>query len=96
MAKKKKPPLLLPPPLLLLLNPSSSQDATLAGRLTGAVDLTYPGAAIDRASGRLELTDFLAQKEGVSLKLAEPVSGRMVQGALTMPAPADSRSRAGW
>jgi translocation and assembly module TamB len=72
-------------PLLLLLNPKSVQDLSLLGRATGSLELSYPGTAFDRGSGRIVVTEFVARKEGASLQLAEPVSGRMVQGDLSMP-----------
>ncbi len=72
-------------PLLLLLNPKSVQDLSLLGRATGSLEVSYPGTSFDRGSGRIVVTEFVARKEGASLQLAEPVSGRMAQGDLSMP-----------
>jgi translocation and assembly module TamB len=61
-------------PLLLLLNPKLIQDRELRGTLSGGVDLKFLSGQIDRASGKVSISDYKLERTGVRFSLVEPVS----------------------
>lgn len=71
--------------LQILLNPSLAQDDQLAATVSGELDLSYKGTALEAASGRAELRGFGIRKSGTAFRLESPVSCRIERGTFEMP-----------
>ncbi len=67
-------------PLLLLLNPKTIPDSSLRGVVSCTVDLNYKTGLFEQASGKLEMTEYVLQKNGVLFRLKEPVAIRLSNG----------------
>jgi hypothetical protein len=71
---------------LILLNPKLANEDELGARVSGEVNLSYRGSAIDLASGTVSLSELRLKKQGASFKLLDPVSSRLDSGTFDLPA----------
>jgi autotransporter translocation and assembly factor TamB len=71
-------------PMLLLLNPRSMQDRALAGTLSGSADLTFRTGEFERATGKIELAEYVLARNGTRFQLMEPVSSRVDRGTFDL------------
>ncbi len=72
-------------PMLLLINPKMMQDRNLAGFISGQVNLAFKSGAIDRASGKMELSEYLLAKTGTRFALSHPVEVSIEDGSFDLP-----------
>ena len=67
-------------PMLLLLNPRAIQDKSLAGIISGGLDLKFKSGEIEKASGRAEVEEYLLAKTGTRFALVRPVQFKIDTG----------------
>ena len=70
--------------LLLLLNPSLSQDRSLQGHVSAAIDMNFRSGAGDRGSGNLEVSEYVLAKSNTQFQLVRPVSVKVKDGSFTI------------
>ncbi|MGK5084970.1 translocation/assembly module TamB domain-containing protein [Bdellovibrionota bacterium FG-1] len=71
-------------PILLLLNPKLIQDRALTGRFSGLVALNFKSGKIERANGKLELSDYQLAKTGSRFELTHPISVKIDDGSFDL------------
>ena len=67
-------------PMLLLLNPRAIQDKSLAGTISGGIDLKFRSGEIEKGSGHAELIEYLLAKSGTHFELVRPVQFKIEAG----------------
>jgi hypothetical protein len=67
-------------PILLLLNPKAITDSSLAGYISGAVNLSFHSGELDRAGGDIALTEYVLSKEDSRFHLLQPVKFHVMDG----------------
>jgi len=67
-------------PLLLILNSTLIQDKELRGLISGTVDLRFLSGQLDRASGKISLSQFDIARKGIRFNLVEPVQTSVDRG----------------
>lgn len=68
-------------PVLLLLNPRTIPDPAIAGRISGAAQLSFKTGRIERGSGSIEIQEYVLSRSGSRFRLAHPVSFRVNDGS---------------
>lgn len=68
-------------PLLLLINPRLIRETQLEGRVSGSLGLSFRAGAVDRASGKISLSDYRIAKPGLAIKLKQPMSAEIRDGS---------------
>ena len=72
-------------PILLVLNPKLVQDTSLAGFISGSVDLKFQSNEVEKATGRIDLNEYLLSKTGTKFNLVDPVSVKIDRGTFHIP-----------
>ena len=73
-------------PILLLLNPKSVPEGSAVGFVSGGVNLQFKTGSIERASGTVDISEYLLAKAGTRFQIARPVSVRVTDGSFDLPA----------
>lgn len=71
-------------PALLLLNPKLIPDPAVSGYVSGALNLSFRAGQVDRATGSVEIGEYLLAKTGARFALAHPVSFRVNDGSFDL------------
>ncbi|MEK6579973.1 MAG: translocation/assembly module TamB domain-containing protein, partial [Bdellovibrionota bacterium] len=66
--------------VILLLNPTLMTDRSLAGSISGELQLSYFTGKADRLSGRVDLLEYVLAKTGSVFQLTKPVSFKLSDG----------------
>ena len=67
-------------PVLLLLNQKSMQDRSLAGRLSGILDLSFYSGEVEKSTGFVSVTEYFLARQGTEFLLEKPFSFEMRGG----------------
>jgi len=67
-------------PLLLILNSSLIQDKELRGLISGGLDLSFLSGQLDRATGKVGLSQLEIARKGICFNLVEPVQAIVDKG----------------
>jgi autotransporter translocation and assembly factor TamB len=67
-------------PVLLLLNSKALQDKSLAGQISGAINLNFHSGEIERGDGVLSISDYVLSRADSLFKLSQPVSVKFSEG----------------
>ena len=71
-------------PILLLLNSKLIQDPALVGTASGQVDLQFNSGEIEKATGKIELGEYVLAKSGTRFELAQSVGARIEHGTFDL------------
>jgi hypothetical protein len=72
-------------PVLLLLNSRLIQDRSLAGNISGSMNLAFQAGELERATGKVDITSYNLAKTGTRFALSHPVSVRVSDGSFDLP-----------
>ncbi len=71
-------------PVLMLFNAKAIQDQSLAGLLSGALNLRFHSGHIERANGNLAISEYVLGRSDAKFSLVHPVTSKVEEGSFNI------------
>lgn len=72
-------------PGLLLLNNRAIQDKSLAGNLSGSLDLSFRAGELEHSNGSFSLSNYYLARSDTQFRLSKPLFAKITEGSFEIP-----------